>query len=107
MLNSPKTVTTQVKEILRKEHFIRPKSLLLRSAVSLVKLPLSTELIHRHFVYGSYFQGYKRLERLHVVLMTNLKAFSTDSNYSEVIVVFENDYSQIVKCDPQESVSPP
>lgn len=65
------------------------------------RLPLSTELIHRHLVRSSgYFSGgYQRLDRLHVILMTNLKANGTSNTFHEVIVVFENDYSNILKCD--------
>lgn len=73
----------------------------------MVKLPLSTELIHRNLVYGSYLRGYRRLERLHVILMSNLKAFSSNSSYQEVIVVFENDFSQIVKCEPLQDITLP
>jgi hypothetical protein len=39
--------------------------------------------------------------------MSNLKAFSSNSSYQEVIVVFENDFSQIVKCEPLQDIALP
>ena len=73
----PGRVTTQIKEVLRSETYIMPTGLQIRDTVSSVRLaPLSTEQVQRSFVYNSplsYLRGIRRVDRLHVVLMTNLR----------------------------------
>lgn len=76
---------------------------------------MSTDQIKRCFVPGNYFQGVGRLERLHVVLMTNLKVIKVQDlweapesqSFIEVIVTFESDYSQKVENEPFVKQSDP
>ena len=102
-INTPKHVTTQVKEFLRSEIYITPRarSRLMQSTV--YTLPMSSDQIKRCFVLGNYLSGVGRLERLHVVMMTNLKVTEVEglwatpdsSSFTEVVVSFETDCSPV------------
>ena len=104
------------------ETFITPSGCDRNLPATVFRLPLSTELVHRNFILpsaGSYLTagGYSLLQRAHAVLMTNLRfsrvelsedvvvesSHKNERQFGYVVVVFENDHSQIVNTPTDSS----